>query len=172
MGLSRWDPPEPPDPALNTHTDSIHICTFAWMSANNPSFNSKTKMVNLMDTVVQTDNTQKFHLLWPPTWNTILNLNDGPYINPKNIAAIAPQPVFTNWLQALVIVTAKTPINPPLVSSSLLSDPGPLDSAQRPGCSSVMQKRRTERGPYWLLFRPTEWHYWNPSPGCVHVWRQ
>lgn len=31
--------------------------------------------------------------------------------------------------------------------SSLLSDPGPLGSAQRAGCSSVKQRRRAERAP-------------------------
>lgn len=50
-----------------------------------------------------------------------------------------------------MIATAKTPINPPTVSSStssfLLSDLGPLGSAQRHGCSSVNQTRRTERVP-------------------------
>lgn len=94
----------------------------------------------------------------------------------KTIIATAPPPfppappVFTKWLQTLVIATAKTPINPPIVSSStsssLLSDLGPLGSAQRHGCLSVKRRHRTERGPYWLLFSSTEWHYWNPNPAA------
>lgn len=93
----------------------------------------------------------------------------------KTVTSTAP-PLFTKWLQSPMIANAKTPINPPTVSSStssfLPSDPGPLGSTQRHGCSSVNQRRRTERGPYWLLFSPSEWHYWNPNPGCVHVCRQ
>lgn len=83
-----------------------------------------------------------------------------------------PPPVFTNWLQALVIPPPKKKKNSLMVTSSLLSEPGPLDSAQRPCCLSVNQGCKTERGPSWLLFSPTEWHYWNPSPGCVHVLKQ
>ena len=56
--------------------------------------------------------------------------------------------------------------------SCLLTDWGPLGSTQKHGCSSVNWGSRTEQSPYQLLFSSNEWHYWNPSPSCVSVWRQ
>lgn len=94
---------------------------------------------------------------------------------PGTVTATAPASahVLAKWQQAAVIAATMTPHKPtalPPLQRWMIW--GPLGSAQRHGCSTVKQKRRTERGPYWLLFNFSEWHYWNPHPVCVHVWRQ
>lgn len=72
-----------------------------------------------------------------------------PLQNYKTVTAACPSSAPSSSSSRLL---PKPPITLPTVSSSasfsfLLSDPGPLGSAQRAGCSSVKQRRRAERAP-------------------------
>lgn len=67
-----------------------------------------------------------------------------PLHNYKTVTAACPSSTPSSSSSRLLV---KPPITLPVSFSFLLSDPGPLGSAQRAGCSSVKQRRRAERAP-------------------------
>lgn len=93
-----------------------------------------------------------------------------PLQNYKPVTAACPSsaPFSSSSPSSSYRLLLKPPTTLPTVSSSasfssLLSDPGPLRLSTKSRLLVCQAEAQGRAGPHWLLFRSSEWHYWDPN---------
>lgn len=154
----------------------LHDSSLKWCFCKSPRWES-----TVVDEKQQNKAKRNLHLLWRKqpelTWHMTLSSNGCHNWSLRNRRSFSSSFLFLYivCLHALLITATNAPIKPSnsllLHLICLLTDRGP--SVQHKNTAARLSTRGagTEQSPLWLLFSSSEWHYWNPSPSCMHLWR-